>query len=160
MTDIDLAALEATARAATPGPWVAEVWEVRRRSARTGRMLAYNPADGSKGIVDTAHGDDPLIPQDGVYGVMDGHDAEHIAAFDPPTTVALITRLQEAEATIRRVESLADQWSNAPDHSPSEYDRGRVDQRHAMTMQLLEALAAYQPTRIENGGTNAPGEPE
>ena len=40
------------------------------------------------------------------------------------------------------VERLAEQWNTTPDHAPTEYDRGRVEQRHAMTLQLLEAIEA------------------
>lgn len=40
------------------------------------------------------------------------------------------------------VERLADQWNQTPDHTPTTYDLGRVDQRHAMTAQLLEAIEA------------------
>lgn len=40
------------------------------------------------------------------------------------------------------VERLAEQWNTTPDYAPTEYDRGRVDQRHEMTMQLLEAIEA------------------
>jgi hypothetical protein len=39
------------------------------------------------------------------------------------------------------IQALADQWNETPDYTPSEYDQGRVDQRHDMTMQLLAALA-------------------
>jgi hypothetical protein len=44
-----------------------------------------------------------------------------------------------AEA-LKRVRALAEQWNETPDYTPSVYDQGRVDQRHDMTMQLLEAL--------------------
>lgn len=44
-------------------------------------------------------------------------------------------------AAVTAVEALADQWNSTPDYSPTDYDRGRVDQRHDMTGQLLEALA-------------------
>lgn len=40
------------------------------------------------------------------------------------------------------VERLADAWNATPDNSSTDYDCGRVDQRHAMTMQLLEAIEA------------------
>lgn len=40
------------------------------------------------------------------------------------------------------VERLADQWNATPDWAPTVYDHGRVDQRHEMTMQLLEAIEA------------------
>lgn len=38
------------------------------------------------------------------------------------------------------VERLVDAWDSVTDYAPTEYDQGRVDQRHAMTMQLLEAI--------------------
>lgn len=44
--------------------------------------------------------------------------------------------------TLSAVERLAESWNSTPDYAQTEYDRGRVDQRHAMTMQLLEALDA------------------
>lgn len=88
MTDIDLDALEATARAATSGPW--EAGEV------------------------TTWGDDNDIPQAAVlvsggpltwddHGgeVFDPVNAEHIAAFDPPTVLALIARLRTAENVVK-----------------------------------------------------------
>lgn len=47
---------------------------------------------------------------------------------------------KSAESILARVRALADQWNDTPDYTPSAYDQGCVDQRHAMTMQLLEAL--------------------
>lgn len=44
------------------------------------------------------------------------------------------------DAAIDRARALADRWNDTPDYMPSEYDRGRVDQRHEMTEQLLVAL--------------------
>ena len=38
------------------------------------------------------------------------------------------------------VQTLARRWSDIPDHAPSDYDRGRVDQRHMMTAELLAVL--------------------
>lgn len=40
------------------------------------------------------------------------------------------------------IEKLAESWNATPDYAPTEYDQGRVDQRHEMTMQLLEAIEA------------------
>lgn len=40
------------------------------------------------------------------------------------------------------VEALAEAWNATPDYTATEYDQGRVDQRHDMTMQLLEAIEA------------------
>lgn len=46
----------------------------------------------------------------------------------------------DAATVLARVRALADQWNDTPDYTPSTYDQGRVDQRHDMTMQLLEVL--------------------
>lgn len=51
---------------------------------------------------------------------------------------------ENTEAVLARVRALADQWNDTPDYTPSVYDQGRVDQRHDMTMQLLEALDARE----------------
>lgn len=40
------------------------------------------------------------------------------------------------------VEQLAEALNTTQDYAPSEYDQGRVDQQHDMTMQLLEAIEA------------------
>jgi hypothetical protein len=48
------------------------------------------------------------------------------------------------------VEALADQWNETPDYTASEYDQGRVDQRHAMTEQLLAALAQVETQPSED----------
>lgn len=53
---------------------------------------------------------------------------------------ALLDALAAAEAEVERIRALVDQWNDTPDYTPSEYDQGRVDQRHDMTGQLLEAL--------------------
>ena len=69
---IDLDALEAVARAATPGPW-------------------------HQGAHYIGAGGEPYDPEAVVGQASILCDAEHIAAFDPPTVRALITRLREAE---------------------------------------------------------------
>ena len=43
-------------------------------------------------------------------------------------------------ARVAPVEALAEKWNSTPDYDRTEYDRGRVDQRHDMTTELLEAL--------------------
>ena len=80
MTDLDLDALEAVARAATPGPWT------------------YKPTILGLPNTTVMAGDDQL----GYMGV--GHflapNATHVATFDPPTVLTLIAKLREAEAVI------------------------------------------------------------
>jgi hypothetical protein len=56
----------------------------------------------------------------------------------------MLTEAENARlrARLAEVEALADGWNDVPDYAPSAYDQGRVDQRHDMTMALLEALAS------------------
>lgn len=44
-------------------------------------------------------------------------------------------------ARLAPVEALAEKWNSTPDYTRTEYDRGRVDQRHDMTTELLEVLS-------------------
>ena len=83
MTDLDLDALEATARAVnTPGPWEAR-------------------CDGYKEPSRVCHDSEAVIYLGYDYWAdFMGGDAEHIAAFDPPTVLTLIAKLREAEAVI------------------------------------------------------------
>ena len=86
MTDLDLDALEATARAVnTPGPWEAR-------------------CDGYKEPSRVCHDSEAVIYLGYDYWAdFMGGDAEHIAAFDPPTVLALIAKLREAEAVIAQI---------------------------------------------------------
>lgn len=59
---------------------------------------------------------------DGVLGVLEG-------------------KIVELRAQLAAAEGLAEKWNATPDYTVSEYDRGRVDQRHDMTTELLEVLA-------------------
>lgn len=56
------------------------------------------------------------------------------------TTPPLPRATSDEAVVLARVRALADQWNETPDYTVSDYDRGRVDQRHDMTGQLLEAL--------------------
>ena len=76
---LNLDDLEAVARAATPGPWEAEPYLY---TADDDRVRVTSPSDGP--LFNLAEGVEPV-------------NASHIAAFDPPTVRALITRLREAE---------------------------------------------------------------
>ena len=72
MTELDLDRLEAVAKAATPGPW--SVW--RHDDARL-RFVS----DGKENLADE----------------VEPKDAAHIAAFDPPTVLALIAAARDNE---------------------------------------------------------------
>jgi hypothetical protein len=54
-------------------------------------------------------------------------------------------RAEKWDRLLADLRTLADQWNTTPDYQPTHYDRGRVDQRHDMTGQLLELLARHEP---------------
>lgn len=85
---LDLAALTLIAKAATPGPWTAEPYSY---GVQDGRIRVTSPSDS------------------GIYNLAEDvseTDAAHIAAFDPPTVLALIARAGAAEAAVAAVREL------------------------------------------------------
>lgn len=91
---IDVSKLREVAEAATPGPWATEkkpggrqnVMEPKRVYSETVREIAEFADD----VADT----------------IDAADAEYIATFDPPTVLALLDRLERAEAALERVRAV------------------------------------------------------
>lgn len=131
---LNLDDLEAVARAATPGPW-------------------------HQGAHYIGAGGEPYDPEAVVGQASILCDAEHIAAFDPPTVRALITRLREAErhnvqllreavkreGRVRRAEgAIAEALNHDPLH-------GRKEGMHCggMAPCIRDALTAYKPTNQE-----------
>ena len=55
-------------------------------------------------------------------------------------TLALVAEVRRLRAESGQVKALADAWNETPDYAPSEYDRGRVEQRHDMTAELLAVI--------------------
>ena len=117
---LNLEDLEAVARAATPGPWT------------------YKPTILGLPNTTVMAGDDQM----GYMGV--GHflapNATHVATFDPPTVLALIAKLREAEAVIEaareseaRTKFIA--WGRKPTHEDSSH--------------TWRILTAYKPTNQE-----------
>jgi hypothetical protein len=113
------------------------------------------------------HPGQPCNPPDAVHGgafcrpstpapsggdaLTDGEKESILRAhvhISPKALIAAVERILAARAaqpgTPTAVEALADQWNETPDYTASEYDQGRVDQRHAMTEQLLAALAQVE----------------
>ncbi|WP_102157666.1 ead/Ea22-like family protein [Zhihengliuella halotolerans] len=86
--ELDLSDLREIASAATDGPWT------------------HQPYGGQNQNGDFSGGS--LFGGDGEYLVSEvaDEDGAHIAAFDPPTALALIDRLEAAEAAVARVEAL------------------------------------------------------
>lgn len=80
LTAAELERMRRVAEGATPGPW------------------NLTPDEG--GVAD--------LVADGMFiATLDDRDAPHIATFDPPTVLALLDRLEAAEARVARVEALA-----------------------------------------------------
>ena len=93
---LDLQALRQAAQAATPGPWHVRPQEMDDWGYVRGpgmEVVAQARAGGRFTTDDyPAHrnaGTDPF-----------GHNAAHIAAFDPPTALALLNRLEAAEQAL------------------------------------------------------------
>lgn len=57
-----------------------------------------------------------------------------------------------AERFRKEVLALIDRWEAIPDYAESEYDQGRVDQRHALVRELLESLPVEPSTRPGEAG--------
>ena len=140
MSDLDR--LEKLAREATPGPWE---WEPPSKDAwplgDESLVTSWNEADGYQKSVVSGWGHDASGTS------ASDEDRAYIAAANPSVVLDLIARVRTAEAErdaykarLDAVASLASQWDGTPDYQPTDYDRGRVDQRHEMTMQLLESL--------------------
>lgn len=89
---LDLATLRVIAEGATEGPW---------------RIYTVTDSGGRSAAVETAwahdeQGEDTELVTDW----CSPEDAAHIAAFDPPTVLALIARVEAAEAKIAAVREL------------------------------------------------------
>jgi hypothetical protein len=123
MTDLD--ALEATARAATPGPWELDGMGEDEPEINYWAHLfigTVNPNEsGSHEIIATSED-------------RHGPNAKHIAAFDPPTALALIARLREAEELIEKIDA--------------EIDQPVTDSEALVAIELH--LAAYKTTKTES----------
>lgn len=121
MSDLDLGALKALAEKATPGPWVV-----------TG---------GDNNLYGVDAQDDYVTLSDSTLPVS---DAEFIAAANPEVVLALIERVQAAEAVIAEVTEAW--WSGT---EPGDDGILYTDQVEAAMDAIWAALSRY-----ENGGTD------
>lgn len=99
LTAAELERMRRVAEGATPGPW--ETYESIHAETfvcEEGRSMFGVVSQPATGRED--------------YGRA---NAEHIATFDPPTVLALIDRLEAAEARAERVEALAEPDLRVPD---------------------------------------------
>lgn len=136
MTDLDLDALEATARKARPGPW---------------ELCEESPSMGGPNYTIRQAGVAGILMSGYVYGHGTGM-AEHVVAFDPPTSLALIAELREAEAAIENASHI---------HGPRKVWEGDRAYTVVCTACITEhypcatvrTLARYKPTTQEGEQT-------
>ena len=103
MTNLDLTKLRETAVAATPGPWNLHT-------------LRTDETHDIRGSID----DEANIV---IYAECEDADAAHVATFDPPTVLALIARLEAAEAKVEQVRGQAMSSGETPtpcEHPPED----------------------------------------
>lgn len=103
----DLTNLRKIAEEATQGSW--EHWNpsVGESHIAIANKVAWRSLRSA-----TQFADDEKIPH--------WADATHIATFDPPTVLALIDRLEQAEQSVARVREVADN-ARATKHESTEY---------------------------------------
>lgn len=115
---LDLGKLREVASAATPGPWGRATtdgmgWAVHRGEHETVALYA------------------------------DRDDAEHIATFDPPTVLALIERVERAEAAVERVRTICvPDWRSNRGHEHQTTTEAYAAGRNALLDDLRSALEA------------------
>ena len=143
MTELDLTKLREIAEAATPGPWQA-------------RMTTFgDPNDGpthSCVRVEGAHWTDHLAVAEGCAEA--DRNMAHIAAFDPPTVIALIDELErlrtiadaqvEAAAEVLTLDIDGSEWDEI---SPKAQDKVRE-----LARQCLEAAREAGETTVPSEG--------
>lgn len=94
MTELDLTKLREIAEAATPGPWEAELATKRK---------CYAPHCGFDHWYNLVHIEGVTLLKD---TVLAAEDAIHIAAFDPPTVIALIDEIERLKARIEAAKAI------------------------------------------------------
>ena len=112
MTDINLNELRGIAEAATPGEWEAgDIWvftdPVYPDDNRLSDVLGMKYADEDRARIERERG---------------LRNATHIATFDPPTVLALLSRLEAAEKVIADALS----WMNTGDGRLTDHPLRRI----------------------------------
>lgn len=118
----DLTALRALAEKATPGPW------------------HFHQDDGT--ALDISEVCIPRPEEDvdlSIASLLEDRDGAFIAATNPSVVLALLDRLESAEAAIERVRAVADEWSHDEDAKGLHFDllaalgtwKEQNDERHA-----------------------------
>lgn len=91
---MELNELRKIAEAATPGPWIT-------------RLLMATQKTAVHSVDDLGKYSTPVVTRG-----ISAENAKHIAAFDPPTVLALLSRLEQAEQDVQRVRAMAQDWES------------------------------------------------
>ena len=131
MTDLDLDALEATARAVC----VPEAWTIWHDLDHQG-FKTVGDAESYAEMKKTGEADEC----DPIAHVYTDDLAEHIATFDPPTVLALIERLERAEAALPPCDGGCD-YNSGPEETCSAHGRpvAEVWQMEGIALRALSA---------------------
>ena len=146
MTEQELAAIEALANAATPGPWESDGYDAVEATGPHGRVSVLEmPKDWCQGSEET-----------GSYSIATGSGADlaYAAAMHPPTTLALIAEIRR----LRREMALNVALSNGQSESLIEaafeagYNKGKLGVGEfwpaaRQTLQTLKRDESYRDYR-------------
>lgn len=130
---LDLDALEAIAREATPGPW--EEGSNRPFSRDLQGIFASHE---KRYVLKADFDQQPENPA----------DANHIATFDPPTVLALITRVREAEAVIEQARAKLPGPRTFAESMSRDF-AGNLWPRNVDADEIAAILATYKTTNQE-----------
>ena len=139
----ELGRLREVAEAATPGPWYWEPPSGEDWPQSDESLLTRHRGEGDDY--------DPDVLSAWGYDASGTHasdeDRTHISTFDPPTVLALLDRLEAAEAKVARAQALAEEWAADPVGG----DLWRSD----AVDDLRAALGAPQPADAPEGHGDA-----
>ena len=142
MTEQELAAIEALAKAATPGPWFDDAGyrihgPTEDEDKRAGEVLHH--------YKQMCYGDD---------GCQQSHDAAYIAAMHPPTTLALIAEIRRLQREMALNVALSNGQSESLIEAAFEagYNKGKLGVGEfwpaaRQTLQTLKQDGSYRDYR-------------
>lgn len=148
LTHLDLDRIEGLAKAATPGPWQHGYWSGQCHKKHTHHgpsgpdpcVYDYTVSSGANGVASSTERVDVLGSD---YDGMAAKEADlaYIAALDPTTVTAMITRIREVEGALTEI---AD-WQNKPWIDIADPPEAQLtDAHHALTMACERARTALQ----------------
>ena len=129
--NLDLTQLRAVAEAATPGPWTLEYdnaddWEAGINDGDYPYALQGPRNCSYDNWADKRLVKDELNRVSEISQMVD-EDAKFIAAFDPPTILALLVRVERAEQQVARVRAVCESDAYEVSNEFGDYDAVAVE---------------------------------